>query len=99
MKPLFIPLNGVYYDAFESGKKHYELRPYGKRWNEKVCATGRRVVLSRGYGKARRLNGVIIGFAETPLWNLPEGDQQDVRSIYDDSVVSLAQIYIKAERK
>jgi hypothetical protein len=60
--PLFIPLKGVYYDAFEDGSKTEELRSYGPRWNEKTCAVGRSVVLSRGYGKAHRLSGKILRF-------------------------------------
>ncbi len=60
LKPLFIPLKGVYYDAFESGIKDTEYRMHGARWNVKTCPPGRRVVLSRGYGKRRRMTGVIL---------------------------------------
>lgn len=61
-KPLFIPLKTVYFEAFKSGKKTVEYRRYGLRWNERTCRFGRRVVLSKGYGKAHRLNGRIVGF-------------------------------------
>lgn len=61
-KPLFIPLKTTYYEAFASGKKQEELRLYGPRWNERTCALGRRVVLSKGYGKANRLSGRIWKF-------------------------------------
>jgi hypothetical protein len=59
---LFIPLRSEYFDDFARGEKHVERRIYGKRWNERTCAIGRPVVLSRGYGKWSRLNGVVIGF-------------------------------------
>jgi len=45
--PLFIPLKGEYFDAFARGEKRQEFRPWGKRWNERTCRIGRRVVLSR----------------------------------------------------
>ena len=61
-KPLFIPLKTAYYEAFASGEKRDELRLYGPRWNEQTCAPGRRVVLSKGYGKAHRLSGRIWKF-------------------------------------
>lgn len=54
-KPLFIPLKGIYFDAFKTGRKAYEYRAYGPRWNERTCFTGRPVTLSRGYGKQQRL--------------------------------------------
>lgn len=62
MKPLFIPLKGKYFDAFADGSKDTEYRVYGKRWNERTCPVGREVVLSRGYGKAHRLNGRVVDF-------------------------------------
>lgn len=62
LKALFIPLFTVHYNAFESGDKTEEYRPYGPRWNERTCAIGREVVLSCGYGKKRRMRGIVIGF-------------------------------------
>lgn len=59
-KPLFIPLNGEYYDAFERGDKTDEYRAYGPRWNVKTCYPGREVILSRGYGKKNRMLGMIV---------------------------------------
>jgi len=67
VKPLFIPLKTKYFEAFENGSKDTEYRPYGKRWNERTCPVGRPVVLSRGYGKQRRLEGVIERFAVDPM--------------------------------
>ncbi len=63
MKPLFIPLNRQYFEAFERGHKTTEYRLPGGRWNENTCAVGRPVTLSMGYGKARRLSGVVTGFS------------------------------------
>ncbi len=61
-KPLFIPLQGKWFDAFAAGTKRDELRLYGPRWNERTCREGRNVVLSRGYGKAHRLAGRVWKF-------------------------------------
>lgn len=61
-RPLFIPLRREYFEAFERGEKTEEYRPYGPRWNERTCYPGRPVVLSLGYGKARRLTGIIRAF-------------------------------------
>lgn len=62
MKPLFIPLKRKFFQAFEEGRKDTEYRLRGPRWNAETCAIGRAVVLSLGYGKQRRLKGVITGF-------------------------------------
>lgn len=64
-KPLFIPLRREYFAQFESGDKQEEYRPFGPRWNERTCTIGRAVVLSLGYGKARRLHGRIVGFSKS----------------------------------
>jgi hypothetical protein len=72
MKPLFIPLKAEYFEAFERGEKDVEYRKIGARWNYETCKPGRPVVLSYGYGKARRLLGVVTSFevAECP-YKLP----------------------------
>ena len=63
-KPLFIPLKAAWFAAFERGDKDTEYRPLGPRWNSRTCRVGRAVTLSYGYGKSRRLSGVVIDFAE-----------------------------------
>lgn len=60
-KPLFIPLKREWFLAFERGEKAEEFRPDVPRWSERVARIGRPVVLSFGYGKQRRLTGVITG--------------------------------------
>jgi hypothetical protein len=71
---LFIPLRKEYFEAFERGEKVTEYRMHGPRWNEKTCKIGRRVTLSLGYGKQRRLTGTINDFRlhyapeEIPGW-------------------------------
>lgn len=62
--PLFIPLMGAFFDQFEDGSKDTEYRRLGPRWNAETCRVGRPVTLSRGYGKARRRSGRIVGFSE-----------------------------------
>lgn len=61
-KPLFIPLKAQHFDDFAAGTKTTEFRLYGPRWNQQTCRPGRAVVLSRGYGKQRRLLGKIVRF-------------------------------------
>jgi hypothetical protein len=61
MKPVFIPLKTEFFEAFKRGEKTSEYRRYGGPWNERVCHPGRRVVISKGYGKHARLTGVIRG--------------------------------------
>jgi hypothetical protein len=62
---LFVPLRREYFEAFESGEKTEEYRPYGPRWNERTCPIGRRVVISLGYGTQRRLQGTITSFRKS----------------------------------
>jgi hypothetical protein len=79
-KPVFIPLNKEYFEQFESGAKTTEYRKYGNRWNLRNCTPGRAVTLSLGYGKKRRLSGVIKSFRTTK----PENCQakEDFYKIY-----------------
>jgi len=70
-KPLFIPLKTEWYEAFESGSKSEELRRHGPRWNANTCRVGRKVTLSCGYGKHRRMSGQVASFTVRParrLW-------------------------------
>lgn len=67
LRPLFIPLRSEYFEAFERGVKTTEFRPYGPRWNGDTCCPGRKVVLSCGYGKSRRLNGRVVSFTTSAL--------------------------------
>lgn len=76
-KPLFIPLTGQWYDRFAAGLKDTEFRPHGPRWNERTCAIGRRVTLSRGYGKYSRMTGVVVGFSMVG----PDADPA-IRTVY-----------------
>jgi hypothetical protein len=62
LAPLFIPLKTSFYNAFDNGTKTIEYRRYGPRWNERTCPVGRPVILSKGYGKAHRLTGIITAF-------------------------------------
>ena len=61
-KPLFVPVYTVFYEQFKKGSKSIEYRTYGPRWNEKTCWVGRTVVVSKGYGKKDRLNGIVEQF-------------------------------------
>lgn len=52
-RPLFIPLRGIWFDAFARGEKFDEWRKLGPRWRVEHCPPGRPVILSRGYSGAR----------------------------------------------
>lgn len=62
MTSLFIPLCRKWFEAFERGEKTTEYRVWGPRWNIRTCPPGRLVTLSLGYGKHRRLYGVVKYF-------------------------------------
>ena len=64
MRPLFVPLKSQYYEAFIDGLKDTEYRKYGNGWNERTCVIGRRVTISKGYGKQNRRTGKIVGFSK-----------------------------------
>lgn len=80
--PLFIPLNGHYYDLFESGNKDTEYRLNGKRWNLKTCFVGRQVILSRGYGKQNRLSAKIYAVNVVKLSALHFSRQALLRNLF-----------------
>jgi hypothetical protein len=65
---LFVPLRGVWFDAFADGSKFDEWRRLGPRWNERTCLIGRPVVLARGYGWPRlhaHIDAISIRTADT----------------------------------
>jgi hypothetical protein len=62
VKAMFLPLKSQYFEAFKAGTKTVEYRRYCKRWDERTCAIGRPVVLSKGYSNRDRLTGVISAF-------------------------------------
>lgn len=83
-RPLFIPLKTEYYEAFEQGTKTEEYRRPGGPWNERTCTPGRPVILSCGYGKARRIPGRIEAFSVRHVSDLEPASQEAVRSLYDE---------------
>jgi hypothetical protein len=98
-RALFVPLKGDYFDAFAEGTKTVEFRRYGPRWNERTCRVGREVVLSHGYGKARRLRGVVGWFYKQHGDNiLPIQVRESLRAIYGTSDMLVACIAIELER-
>ena len=91
--PLFIPLRREYFEAFERGEKTIEYRKLGPRWNEETCRLGRRVTLSLGYGKQRRLYGVVTSFHTDSIPGLIPGWE----GCFGDSCVTAACIGIKID--
>lgn len=85
-RPLFIPLKRAFFEAFERREKTIEYRKFGPRWNRETCRPGRAVALSLGYGKARRLQGVITSFAMTKA---PPFGVEDWTACYGDDTDSL----------
>ena len=99
-KPLFIPLKTEYFDRFADGTKTYELRLYGPRWNEKTCAVGREVILSKGYGKQHRLRGQIFSFQKKNGTDFVSHDLKTaIMDVYGTLNVDIALIGIRDVRK
>ena len=94
-KPLFIPLTSKWFAEFEAGRKPFELRPYGPRWNERTCPPGRAVTLSRGYGKAHRLQGEVTRFEKIEGYDhLPEPARSQYLEVYGSRPGPIAMIRI-----
>jgi hypothetical protein len=70
---LFVPLNKQWYDLFKEGKKLWEIRAVGPRFNPKTVYTGRIVELRRGYAVKGALWGRIVDIAEMrDIYHLPK---------------------------
>lgn len=82
VKPLFIPLKTKYYREFESGSKTHEYRRYGGPWNERTCAVGRPVTISRGYSTPDRLSAIVKGFRKVYAPDLPVRLWVPLHSLY-----------------
>ena len=98
MNPLFIPLKTEYYEKFAGGDKPYEIRKHGPRWNARTCKVGRPVVISKGYGKANRISGVITDFRVTQAWNLGPADREAVKACMGSMEIEVALIFIEVRR-
>lgn len=94
MVPLFIPLITEYYEAFERGEKSEELRKYGARWNEKTCTPGRKVILSKGYGKHARMKGQIWRFKKQHGSLFGSTYKKDIQACYGTLDIMIACISI-----
>jgi len=95
IKPLFIPLKTEYYLDFKDGIKTEELRLYGPRWNEGTCIVGREVVLSKGYGKKDRLQGVIWRFKRQHGTLFGQSYRESIEAVYGTLDIDIACISIK----
>ena len=95
MTPLFIPLKTKYFNAFTNGSKTEELRAYGPRWDTATCQVGRRVTLSCGYGKAKRLAGTIWRFKKQHGSTFGRTYKADILSVYGTLDIDIACISIK----
>jgi len=95
MKPLFVPLKTDYFEAFANGSKCEELRRYGPRWNEKTCAVGREIVLSKGYGKQHRMSGVIRKFKRQYGWTFGSTYRAAILDVFGTLDIYIACIAIE----
>ncbi len=84
-----MPLKAEYYEQFKLGKKRFEYRKYGKRFNENTCSVGRYVMLSKGYGKLNRIYGKIVSF------NRVKEHNEDFKKVYGDTDSDMAVIGIE----
>jgi hypothetical protein len=99
VKPLFIPLKTEFYEAFERGEKRSELRLYGPRWNERTCSPGRSVILSKGYGKQNRLQGVVTEFLMRDARTFGSTYQESILRLYATLEKPIAEIRIRLTRE
>jgi hypothetical protein len=86
---LFLPLNTIWHTLFLSGEKTWELRAYGKRFNEKSCAIGRAVEIRRGYQYDPYL-GKVDGHLIVKSWSdIPDHIKEKIipSEVADDPVV------------
>lgn len=93
--PLFVPLKTVYFNAFICGSKGDELRRYGPRWNEKTCVVGRKVLLSKGYGKKHRATGVLWKFKKQHGTTFGSTYRADILSVFGTLDIWIACLSIK----
>jgi len=94
-KALFIPLNTEYYNQFESGEKDTEYRILGPRWNLKCIWIGRKVTISKGYGKQNRIKGEVTDLKIIERGCLPESVQNDLDKIYSEDKTTVICITVK----
>lgn len=92
VRPLFVPLITKYYEEFENGTKTKEYRKYGPRWNERTCFVGRPAVLSKGYGKANRLQSCVRNFRKVPASQYPPDIQADIITCFGGLDFDIAEI-------
>jgi hypothetical protein len=62
---LFVPLNKHWYDLVLEGKKKWEIRGLGNRFNRQTVRIGRDVELRRGYAKEGAIWGKIVDVLTT----------------------------------
>ncbi|MCP3928063.1 MAG: hypothetical protein GY705_03060, partial [Bacteroidetes bacterium] len=99
MKPMFIPLKSQFYYQYKKKKKDTELRLYGNGFNERTCTVGRKVVLSKGYGKHERLTGYIKNFKVKHATLLNKSSRLAIKKCYGNLNVNIACIYIVGIRQ
>lgn len=94
-KALFIPLNTEHYDKFDSGEKDTEYRILGPRWNLDCIWVGRKVTISKGYGKQNRIKGEVKHLKVIKRRYLPESVQADLDKIYSEDKIDVICITVR----
>ena len=98
MKALFIPLKSEYYEAFANGTKTEELRKFGPRWNSETCKVGRKVILSKGYGKESRLAGTIWKFKVQAGTTFSSTYRAEIYKVFGTLFLDIACISIELDK-
>ena len=102
MDRLWLPLAEAHFFAFADGIKHYELRFAKGSYAESRVYRGRKVELSKGYGKTQRMWGtvgkVIVGSLEEVLARIPFDLILPKAKSLDDATSSIRQVLIPKEQ-
>jgi len=75
IKELFVPVTSTVFDWYYNDKKIFELRTYGKKWNEKYIYKNRPVKIRKGYNTKSEIRGkigkIVIGSIEKIFIKIP----------------------------
>jgi hypothetical protein len=87
IKPYFLPVKKEYYQKIEDGSQDCEIRPADHNgWSSVNIYPGRQLLISCGYGKARRTTRVVrevrVGAASFAFRDVPKWHIEAVEEIY-----------------
>jgi ASC-1-like (ASCH) protein len=97
-KRLFVPLSTEPFLWFQSGKKRWELRKYGRQYTEQHITLGRTVELRKGYSRKEDSIWGIVSSVERAhgleefFRNVPYKDVIPTATDLDDAISAAARI-------